>query len=258
MTLSLVLQAVLLFAAALVGGTLNSVAGGGSFVVFPALVVTGVAPINANATTTVALWPGALASVGAYRSELARARNTRLLSAISLIGGVSGAILLLHTPSVTFSRLIPFLMLLATLLFAFSGQITVRLRALRGNRVVSPQRSLAGIAALQLVIAIYGGFFGGGIGILMLATLGVMGMENIHEMNALKTLLASCINGIAVITFIVANAVVWPQAVVMLLGAIIGGYGGATLARRIEPWLVRRFVIVVGLVMTVYFFARLA
>ncbi len=257
MTLPLAVQAALLFAAALVGGAMNSVAGGGSFLVFPALVMTGVAPINANATTTVALWPGSIASVGAYRSELSRARHARLFSLISLAGGVAGAVLLLHTPSATFSRLIPFLLLLATLLFAFSGRITTWLRAVRGKDGASPHQSLLVIAALQFIISVYGGFFGAGIGILMLAMLGLMGMENIHEMNALKTLLASCINGIAVVTFVVAQAVVWPQAILMLIGSVAGGYGGARLALRVEPRLVRRLIIAIGLIMTAYFFARL-
>ncbi len=257
MTLPLAVQAALLFAAALAGGAMNSVAGGGSFLVFPALVMTGVAPINANATTTVALWPGSIASVGAYRSELSRARHARLFSLISLAGGVAGAVLLLHTPSATFSRLIPFLLLLATLLFAFSGRITTWLRAVRGKDGASPHQSLLVIAALQFIISVYGGFFGAGIGILMLAMLGLMGMENIHEMNALKTLLASCINGIAVVTFVVAQVVVWPQAILMLIGSVAGGYGGARLALRVEPRLVRRLIIAIGLIMTAYFFARL-
>jgi len=254
----------LLFVAALLGGALNAVAGGGSFIAFPALVFTGIPPIMANATNTVALWPGSVASVGAYRVELRTAPHRALLAVASFIGGIGGAVLLLRTPPGVFERLIPYLLLLATLLFAFSPSLTARLRARkvsvqgqdRGRGTSLP--TLAGLTLAQLVIATYGGFFGGGIGILMLATLGLMGMDNIHTMNALKTLLASCINGVAVLTFVIAHAVVWPQAILMIVGAIVGGYAGAYYARRLEPQFVRRFVIVVGLVMTAYFFARQA
>lgn len=249
----MLLNAIVLFAAALLGGAINSVAGGGSFLTFPALVVSGVAPIYANATSTVALWPGSVASVGAYRRELGRARHTVLLSAVSLVGGIAGAILLLHTPSSAFQRLIPWLLLLATLVFAFGRHLTARLNARRARRGAG-DLPIAGIAVVQLVIATYGGYFGGGIGILMLATLGLMGFENINEANAVKTLLASCINGIAVLAFVIARAVVWPQALVMLVAAIVGGYAGAATARRLPPWLVRYVVIAIGCVMTLYFF----
>jgi uncharacterized membrane protein YfcA len=251
-----ILQACLLFIAAILGGTLNSVAGGGSFIGFPALIFTGVPPIEANATNTVALWPGSVASVRAYRKELAT-QNRRLLFVLgitSLVGGVLGAVLLLRTPQSTFVQLIPYLLLLATLLFTFSKPITTLLRKYipRGDSLT--WLTLLVVAFFQLIIAIYGGYFGGGIGILMLATLGLMGMENINEMNAVKTLLQTCINGVAVITFIVAGAVEWPQAILMIVGAIIGGYGGAYYARKIEQRWVRLFVILVGCSMTLYFF----
>ena len=251
-----ILQASLLFVAAILGGTLNSVAGGGSFITFPALIFTGVAPITANATSTVALWPGSVASIAAYRKELA-AQNRRLLlilTGASVVGGVLGALLLLHTPQTTFVHLIPYLLLLATLLFTFSGPITTWLRKYTMPKDELSWLSLSGLAFFQLLIAVYGGYFGGGIGILMLATLGLMGMENIHEMNAMKTLLQAAINGVAVITFIIAGAVVWPQAILMLVGAIVGGFGGAYYARRIEQRWVRLFVTLVGCSMTIYFF----
>jgi len=266
------LQAVALFIAALLAGALNSVAGGGSFISFPALIVTGVPPIQANATNTVALWPGSLASVAAYRRELRSVRYVALLSVTSIVGGVLGAYLLLHTPAATFSHLIPYLLLLATGLFAFSPSITRRLRGRAdhpdhtgiangphtGIANGPSRRALGSIALLQFVTAVYGGFFGGGIGIIMLATLALMGMEDIHAMNGLKTVLATLINGVATLTFIIDRAVVWPQALVMLVGAVVGGYAGAAVARRLDPLLVRRFVIVVGVVMTIYFFVRRA
>ncbi len=222
------LSGLILFIAAVLGGALNSVAGGGSFITFPSLIFSGVPPIQANATSTVALWPGSLASVGAYRKEIAK------------------------------QRLIPYLLLLATVLFAFSPLITARLRkqeATTKETHISWLR-LAGISLLQLIIAIYGGYFGGGIGIMMLASLGIMGMENIHEMNGMKTVLQSCINGVAVITFIIAGAVFWLQAIVMILGAIVGGFSGASLARRLDQRIVRGFVILVGTAMTIYFFVK--
>jgi len=252
------LQAVILFIAAILGGTLNSVAGGGTFITLPALIVTGVLPINANATSTIALWPGTVASIWAYRKELVKQRRglVLVLSVTSLIGGILGAELLLGTSQSTFVKLLPYLLLLATVLFALSGPITARLRQ---RSIVSSRLSwpvVIGIAFLQLVISIYGGYFGGGIGILMLATLGLMGMENIHEMNALKTLLTAFINGVAAAIFIVRGVVVWPAAIVMIVGAIIGGYAGAYYARQMNPLWVRWFVIVVGVTMTIYFFVR--
>lgn len=249
-------HAIVLFLAAMLAGVLNSVAGGGSFVSFPTLIFTGVPAINANATSTVALWPGTVASASAYRQELTLHRGILVLAIVSFIGGLLGAELLLRTPPATFGHLIPYLLLAATLLFTFGSSITGRLRARIPKTSDSSWLAIAGLALIQLVIATYGGYFGGGIGILMLAALSLMGMENIHEMNALKTVLASCINGVAVLTFIVAGAVFWGQAAVMVVGAIAGGYGGAHFARQLDPRLVRRFVILVGFGMTIYFFVR--
>ena len=250
-------QAGLLFAAAVLGGALNSVAGGGSFITFPALIFTGVLPVNANATSTVALWPGTIASVAAYRAQFGAQRGViLLLGGASTIGGILGAILLLRTPQATFGQLIPWLLLLATVLFTFGGAATARLRARLGKRSGRSWPVLAGIVLVQLAVAIYGGYFGGGIGFIILAALALMGMSDIHQMNALRALLASCINGVAVLTFVVAGAVAWPEAIVMVAGAIAGGYGGAHYARRLDPQLVRRFVIAVGCGMTLYFFLR--
>ena len=252
------LQASILFVAAILGGTLNSVAGGGTFITLPALIFTGVLPINANASSTVALWPGSIASVWAYRKEFANQRRlvTILLSITSLIGGILGAELLVRTSQTTFVKLLPYLLLLATVLFALSCPITTRLHGKTTLKNRQSWLTLVGISSLQLVIAIYGGYFGGGIGILMLATLGLMGMENIHEMNAMKTLLTTFINGVAVIIFIIRGIVVWPQAIVMVIGAIIGGYTGAYFARKIDQRVIRGFVILVGVSMTIYFFLR--
>ena len=245
---------ILLFLAAMLAGTMNSVAGGGSFISFPTLIFTGVLPIPANATSTVALWPGSVASIGAYWKKLPR--NSRLLlplTLVSIIGGLLGAVILLRTSQQTFMQLVPYLFLVATLLFTFGKKISLKLSGLIKTSGPPSWMTLMGASLVQLLIAVYGGFFGGGIGILMLALLAMVRMEDIHSMNAVKSLLAAAINGSAVVTFVVAGAVLWPQAILMVGGAILGGYGGARLAQKLNPKLVRGFVIAVGFSMTAYF-----
>lgn len=247
---------ILLFFAALAAGIQNSIAGGGTFFSFPALIFAGVPPIQANATSTIALWPGILASAGAYRKKMPR--NARILAPLCLVsalGGYFGAHLLLHTPQHTFMRLVPFLFLGATLLFAFGKSGTSRSKHAEGTGNPS-WRAMAGLSAIQFAIAVYGGFFGGGIGILMLAFLTFLPLGGIHSTNALKTVLAAMINLVAVIAFIVARIVYWPQAVVMLAGAAIGGYGGAHFAQKVNPARVRTFIVCVGLLMSFLFFWR--
>jgi uncharacterized protein len=248
----------LVVAAAIAGGALNSVAGGGTFLTFPALLLAGVPPIPANATSTVAMFPGSVASAGGYREELHATRHLLLpLGAASIAGGFAGAALLLLTPPPTFAALVPWLLLGATLLFAIGPKVTARLR--RGTVAPEdavPPRRLAALAMFQFFVGVYGGYFGAGIGILMLAALGLMGMTRIHAMNGLKVVLGSVINGVAVIAFALAGIVDWTFAAPMVVGAVLGGYGGARLARRMEPGLVRSFVVVVGLVLSALFFAR--
>ncbi|HLG78464.1 MAG TPA: sulfite exporter TauE/SafE family protein [Ktedonobacteraceae bacterium] len=253
----LFLQLGLLFLVAALAGTLNAVAGGGSFFTVPTLIFTGMPYVLANTTSTVALWPGSVASAGAYRNEIVSQNRNVLILLIgsSLIGGILGAILLIKTSQSTFVLLLPYLLLFATLLFAFSERITEWLRRGRTSKTLHISVKVAiGIALAQFIIAIYGGYFGGGIGILMLAGFSIIGMENIHAMNGLKTILASCINGVAVITFIITNEVMWPQALVMILGGTLGGYLGAYYARKIDQKWIRLFVIVVGFSLTLYFF----
>jgi len=251
-------EGALLFSAAVVAGLLNSVAGGGSFVSFPMLILTGMPPINANATNTVALWPGTVASTGAYRRELGGVHR-RLLAPLvmtGLAGGLLGAMTLLKTPQATFMRLVPYLLGGATVLFALSGKINawVRVRTAQSGR--RTPLGLAGGVLLELMIAGYIGFFGAGAGILTLALLAFLGMESIHAMNGYKTLLVSTANGVAMITFIVARAVVWPQALLMVVGAAAGGYAGAWYAQKMDPRHVRLIVICVGVAITAYFFAK--
>jgi uncharacterized protein len=249
-------EAPLLFLAAVAGGLVNSVAGGGGFICFPALLFTGMPPINANATNTVALWPGTVAATGAYRRELSE-QNPRLiwpLLVMSIVGGTAGALLLLRTSQTTFMRMVPWLMLGATLLLAFGGRVTAAVRERHRGTVAAPPAFPFGIAVLQLAVAVYIGYFGAGAGIVILALLAVMGMENIHAMNGIKTLLASSANGVAIITFVIARTIVWPQALLMLVGAIVGGYAGAWYAQKMNPKIVRGFAITTGAVMTGYFF----
>jgi uncharacterized membrane protein YfcA len=240
----------LLFVAAAVGGGLNSVAGGGSFIAFPALLFAGVPPVPANATNTIALWPGSIASAVAYRRELSDVRREVIpLSAAALIGGLLGSMLLLHTAESTFVLLIPWLLLFATLLFTFGGPVAKRLTG--GRRA-----PLALGVVVQLAISVYGGYFGGGMGIMMLAVFTLLGMTHIHRMNALKNVLGTLINGVAVAAFVLAGAVRWGPGVVMIVGGMTGGYAGAAVARRVDPKRVRSLVIVVAWGMTAYFFVR--
>lgn len=252
---------IFLFFAALVGGAVNSVAGGGSFISFPALIFTGMAPIPANATNTVALWPGTVASSVAYRNAFT-SHARRLLPPLLVtcaIGGILGALILLRTPPATFMHLVPWLLLIATLLFVFSGRMTAWIRNRAGHAPGDDKlpRSLflAGLF-LQLVIAMYVGYFGAGTGILVLALLALLGMEDIHAMNGMKTVLVSVANGVAIVTFVWARVIVWPQALLMILGAALGGYGGAHLAQKMNPQHVRRLVIAIGFGMAAYFFSK--
>lgn len=242
----------LLAVAAVLGGALNSVAGGGSFLTFPALVFVGVPAVPANATSTVALWPGSLAAAFAYRRELRQVRQWLIgLGSVSVIGGLFGAVLLLRTPNPVFMRLLPALMFVAALLFTLGGRLTERLRTsnIPGGRATA--LVLGGL--VQFVIAAYGGYFGGGIGIMMLAAFSAMGMRDIHVMNSLKSLLATLINLVAIAVFVVKGAIVVQPALVMIAAGTAGGYFGASTARRLDPAWVRRFVLLVAWAMTAYF-----
>ncbi|MGO9401852.1 MAG: sulfite exporter TauE/SafE family protein [Terriglobales bacterium] len=242
-----------LFVAGALGGALNAVAGGGSFIAFPALLFSGVAPIAANATNTVALWVGTTASGGAYRKHLDISRRVMIpLTVTSLIGGIAGAYLLLHTPAQTFLRVLPWLMLGATLLFMFGHRLA---RSSGGSIARDASTSALAVASLfELVVAVYGGYFGGGVGILNLAMLAALGMTDIHAMNALKVVLGGIINGVAIITFIVNHAVAWKPGSFVTVGALFGGYFAAHYAQKLPGAWIRGFVIVVGTAMTAYFF----
>lgn len=244
---------IFLFVAGALGGALNSVAGGGSFIAFPALLFTGVPPIPANATNTIALWAAAAASGGAYRRRLDVPRRIMVpLLAASLVGGLAGAFLLLRTPAHTFMRVLPWLTLGATLLFAFGKKLAGGRKSIIEHK--ASDTALAGASAFQLAVAVYGGYFGGGMGIVMLAMLAALGMTDIHSMNALKSVMGFVINGVAVVTFVVAGAVYWKPGIVMILGGVAGGYLGAHCAQKVPQAWIRAFVVLVGAGMTAYFF----
>jgi uncharacterized membrane protein YfcA len=207
--------------------------------------------VSANATNNVAMWLGSLASTGSFRSEIDVPRATLLrMIAASVLGSVAGALLLLHTSNARFSALIPYLLLGSTLLFTFGAQLTKLSRRFAGDLSIE---SPAGLG-LQFLIAMYGGFFGAAIGILMLALLAVLGMTDIRRANAFKVLLASVINGVAVVPFVIARVIAWEAAAVLSVGAIAGGFLGAGIVKRLPGPVVRAFVICVGFGMTAYFF----
>ena len=248
-------SAIFLFFAGALGGGINADAGGGSFVAFPALLFTGVSPIPANATNTLALWLGTTASSGAYPQKLNITRRVMIpLVLTSILGGLAGAFLLIKTPAQTFLHVLPWLMLGATLLFAFGKHLTGRISA--GISHDATNAAVAGASLFELLVAVYGGYFGGGIGIMNLAMLSALGMTDIHAMNKLKVILGGVINGAAAATFIVTRAIVWPQAIVMIAGAVLGGYSTAHFAQKLPQAWVKSFVILVGTAMTIYFFIR--
>jgi uncharacterized membrane protein YfcA len=239
----------LLFAAGTIGGAINSVAGGGSFLVFPSLLLVGVPPVAANATTAVALWPAGVASTIAYRRDLPREVRTLVVLAIaSAVGGALGALLLLATSDQTFTKILPLLMFAASAVFTLGPRVA-KLR--RGGHL-----PLAIGALVQLLISSYGGYFGGGMGILMLATFTLMGMTNLHSMNGMKTLLGMLINGAANIAFFIAHKVVIEVAIPVAIGSIVGGWFGAAIARTIHPDRVRLFVLLFAWGLTVWFFVK--
>ncbi len=247
---------IILFLAGALGGALNSVVGGATFIIFPTLLFAGIPAVSANATSSVVVWPAGLASVAAYREDITLPRRLLLvLGLASLAGGAAGAGLLLHTPSAAFVQLIPWLLLFASTLFSLGGIIGAKLGT-GGPGVYGSSQAVLAVTAAQFVISIYGGYFGAGMGILMLAAYAVGGVGNIHAMNGVRSALGLLINGVAITWFIVARAVVWRPALVMAIGATLTGYSGAAIARRVDPKKVKRLVMAVAWGMTVYFFLK--
>jgi uncharacterized membrane protein YfcA len=244
------------FGAAFLAGAINSVAGGGTLVSFPTLIWLGLGSVTANATSTVAIWPGTVGSAWGYRRELQKAEaRFRILIVPSLAGGLIGALLLRWTPASTFDRMVPWLILFATLLFMAQETVQRMLKTgVAGGR--GSGRWLAGAMLFQLAVGIYGGYFGAGIGILMLAALSILGLSDIHEMNSLKVVFGGSINGIAAAYFVWAGMVYWPFVLLMAVGAIAGGAGGAGAARRLGRTTVRRIVIAIGFGMAISLFLK--
>lgn len=246
-----------LCAVATVAGAINSVAGGGTLLTFPALIAalggTAEAAVVANATSTVALFPGSLAGMAGYRRELFEARTwVKLLLIPSLSGGLIGSLLVILLPAESFKALVPWLILIAATLFWLQPRIARWIGLGAGHNATGPQH-VALVSGFQLCVAIYGGYFGAGIGILMLTALALMGLHDIHLMNGLKTLFASAINGVAVVVFIASGKVDWPLALAMSVAAVIGGYGGAHVARRLDRNFVRRVVVFIGFALASYY-----
>ncbi len=242
---------ILLLLSAFAAGVINAIAGGGSFFTFPALVFTGVPPIAANATSTVALVPGSFASAFTYRHDIGRLQGFGLKTwlVVSLVGGFCGAILLVKTPETTFVRLIPWLLLFATVVFAFGKTLSFWLRE---RLRVGPKTLLV----VLFLVTTYGGYFGGGMSIMTLALLGLWGLTDLHAMNGAKTLLGGSLNVMAVIVFVLARQVYWKDASIMMAASIAGGLAGGLIAKRIPPARLRWIVIGAGCLMTAYFFWR--
>jgi uncharacterized membrane protein YfcA len=252
------LAALGLVVAAFIAGAINSVAGGGSLISFPALIAYGQPAILANATSTAALWPGSLSSALAYRRHTDVNRSLLVtLTLPSVLGGLLGAFALVHTPPALFDDVVPFLVLFATALFALRDVISrwTGVTARSEEHVSTLGRAWGFV--FQFGVAVYGGYFGAGIGILMLASLSIMGLRDIHRMNALKTILGTLMNVIAFAFFAVSGLVVWPLALLMTIGAISGGYLGARLALHIDQRVLRAFVILVGLSVSAWLFLRI-
>ena len=246
-----------LFLAGLAAGVINSVAGGGTLISFPSLVAFGQPEINSNATNTAAMWPSALSSSFGYWKDTPIQRSLLIILAVpSFIGGLLGAVILVMTPAQTFRQVVPFLVLFATMLLATRGTLS---RKLGSNPVKEGHVTRWGRiwgAVSQLFVAAYGGYFGGGLGILMLGSFSLMGLRDIHKMNAIKTPLTALINLTAFVFLALKGLVVWPLAIIMSAGSIAGGYGGARMAKHTNPRIVNFCVIAVGLIVSGWFFVN--
>jgi len=244
--------------ASFLAGVLNAVAGGGSFLSFPAMLSMKILPVQANATNTVALWPGQLTSVAAYREDIRK--NLRLILPMgiaSLVGGTVGAVVLLSTPQMTFLHLVPWLLLLSSSIFAFTGPVTRWLASRKGTIAETahhPRRLPVFFATMA--VCFYIGYFGAGSGFLLITVLSLFGFEDLHEINALKVVSTTFANGIAVVIFAVSNKVVWPYCLVAMVVCAIGGYSSARFARRIPQAVLRGMIIAIGLFMSAWFFWR--
>ncbi len=258
-------QYVWLVVASFLAGVMNAMAGGGSFVSFPAMLAMGVAPIQANATNTVALWPGQLTSVAALRGDLRKDLLPVVIGA-SILGGVSGAVVLLKTKQVTFLHMVPWLLLVASLLFGISGPVSRWLRARAESKALAAMTehdrdrtpALVPLFLVLLPVCFYIGYFGAGAGFLIMSALALFGIEEMRALNSMKVLAACLSNLCAVITFVVSGAVIWKYCFVSMVICGVGGYIGAQYARKMNPDLLRVIVVATGVLMAGYFFWRQA
>ena len=241
-------EVILLIFASFFAGIINSIAGGGSFLTFPALVFTGVPTIAANATSAVAVFPGYLSGALGFAKELREVPKSKffLLIILSVLGGILGSLLLLITPSDVFSFVIPWLLGFATILFAFGNYISKWAEKTNGSG-----GTMGGIATL--IVCIYGGYFNGGLGIILLALFSALGMRDIHLMNGLKNIMSFALSAASVVTFAIAGIVFWQQAVIMMIAATIGGYFGVFVARKLSKNTIRSIIVIIGLIMTLIF-----
>jgi uncharacterized membrane protein YfcA len=253
------LRAIALIAAGFAAGVMNSVAGGGTLVTFPTLIFVGLPSIPANATSTVALLPAAIASAAGYRSKIPTvARWLRVFAPVSLLGGLLGGYLLVQTPTAVFDWLVPFLILFATFLFMAGSSVSRMLGTHTAlMQTSSPStRWIVGGVIFQFCVAVYGGYFGAGIGILMLASLAMQGFHDVHEMNALKVLLGFLINVVAAVYFIASGLIHWVSAGTMMVGTILGGYAGAHVAQKFPQRKVRAAITAIGLIISAVMFYK--
>ena len=251
-----------LITAAFLGGGLNAVAGGGSFLLFPAILGMRVLPVQANATNTVALWPGQFTSIAAYREDILK--NLRLawpIALASLIGGIGGATVLLHTPQMTFLHLVPWLLLAAACIFAASGPVTrwiERTKLARGKETSArpAHRRRLPVFLATAAICFYIGYFGAGSGFLIITMLSLFGWQDLHEINALKVVSTTMANGMAFLLFVINGQVVWRYCLLAMATCAVGGYASARFARRVPQQILRTTVVIIGLVMAAWFFWR--
>ena len=240
-------RAAILLGAGALAGLMNSIAGGGTIVTFPALIVSGLSSIVANATSTIALLPGTVSMVFGYRRNIPAVRRwLKLFAPVSLVGGLIGGILLVHTPTRVFDWLVPFLILFATILFLAQNAFRRFAGLAPAGEHLKQHHTVWGALVFQFAVALYGGYFGAGIGILMLASLGLLGLHDIHQMNGLKSVLGSLINLVAAVWFIAAGLIHWPKAAVMTVGALAGYYLAAHYSQRISQQAVRRIITIIG------------
>jgi len=244
-----------LVAASFIAGVMNAMAGGGSFISFPAMLSIGVPPIQANATNTVALWPGQLTSVWALRTDLRR-DLVATVAAASVLGGIAGAVVLLNTKQRTFMHLVPWLLLVASVLFGISGPVSRWLRRRTAEPHEEKPPNTIGLFAALFPVCFYIGYFGAGAGFLVMTALAIFGVEEMKALNSLKVTAACLSNFCAVVTFIFGGAIEWHYCVVSMVFAGIGGYAGAQYARRMNAGVLRTIVVITGCVMAAYFFWR--